>query len=303
MGLASLRGREDRDSARAGARFATVDPAQRIGRHGTAQGDTLAPRLLPRDGENVVIDVQRRSHENILASPHRNISASILLAAGRERRDRKRGGSDSSLSSHGAVPAWRECAMRRLGRNRSPFRGWSPGRVRGLAHRVVVGDVRPDWSTHEAVSRWRQTISVDGDDVVGECIYSNPDLQHDLLLELFAALRCGHNTDFTSHVRLNLFFVTAHETCSTPIRVFFSTGIKGGLPMLKLSFRTYTTPLPHSLTRDSLVLDGGVDVDGGVGVGGVVPVRPLDAGGGVAVSQCLPVADRPVLDPCGWSGG
>ena len=73
--------------------------------------------------------------------------------------------------------------------------------------------------------------------------------------------------------------------------------------MLKLSFRTYTTPLPHSLTRDSLVLDGGVDVDGGVGVGGVVPVRPLDAGGGVAVSQYLPVADRPVLDPCGWSGG
>ena len=58
MGLASLRGREDRDSARAGVRFATVNPAQRIGRHGTAQGDTLAPRLLPRDGENVVIDAR-----------------------------------------------------------------------------------------------------------------------------------------------------------------------------------------------------------------------------------------------------
>ena len=42
------------------------------------------------------------------------------------------------------------------------------------------------------------------------------DLQHDLLFELFAVLGCGHNTDFTSHVRLNLFFVTVHETCSTP---------------------------------------------------------------------------------------
>ena len=44
------------------------------------------------------------------------------------------------------------------------------------------------------------------------------DLQHDLLFELFAVLSCGDNTDFTSHVRLNLFFVTSHETCSTPIR-------------------------------------------------------------------------------------
>ena len=44
------------------------------------------------------------------------------------------------------------------------------------------------------------------------------DLQHDLLFELFAVLGCGHNTDFTSHVRLNLFFVTSHETCSTPMR-------------------------------------------------------------------------------------
>ena len=44
------------------------------------------------------------------------------------------------------------------------------------------------------------------------------DLQHDLLFELFAVLSCGANTDFTSHVRLNLFFVTSHETCSTPIR-------------------------------------------------------------------------------------
>lgn len=35
------------------------------------------------------------------------------------------------------------------------------------------------------------------------------------------------------------------------IRAFFSTGIKGGLPMLKLSLRTYTTPLPHNLTRDT----------------------------------------------------
>ena len=43
-------------------------------------------------------------------------------------------------------------------------------------------------------------------------------LQHDLLFELFAVLSCGDNTDFTSHVRLNLFFVTSHETCSTPIR-------------------------------------------------------------------------------------
>ena len=42
------------------------------------------------------------------------------------------------------------------------------------------------------------------------------DLRHDLLFELFAVLRCGHNTDFTSHVRLNLFFVTVHKTCSTP---------------------------------------------------------------------------------------
>ena len=42
------------------------------------------------------------------------------------------------------------------------------------------------------------------------------DLQHDLLFELFAVLGCGHNTDFTSHVRLNLFFVTVHKTCSTP---------------------------------------------------------------------------------------
>ena len=40
--------------------------------------------------------------------------------------------------------------------------------------------------------------------------------RHDLLFELFAVLRCGHNTDFTSHVRLNLFFVTVHKTCSTP---------------------------------------------------------------------------------------
>ena len=43
------------------------------------------------------------------------------------------------------------------------------------------------------------------------------DLQHDLLFELFAVLSCGDNTDFTSHVRLNLFFVTVHETCSTPL--------------------------------------------------------------------------------------
>ena len=42
-------------------------------------------------------------------------------------------------------------------------------------------------------------------------------LQHDLLFELFAVLSCGDNTDFTSHVRLNLFFVTSHETCSTPL--------------------------------------------------------------------------------------
>ena len=43
------------------------------------------------------------------------------------------------------------------------------------------------------------------------------DLRHDLLFELFAVLRCGDNTDFTSHVRLNLFFVTVHKTCSTPL--------------------------------------------------------------------------------------
>ena len=43
------------------------------------------------------------------------------------------------------------------------------------------------------------------------------DLQHDLLFELFAVLSCGDNTDFTSHVRLNLFFVTVHKTCSTPL--------------------------------------------------------------------------------------
>ena len=41
--------------------------------------------------------------------------------------------------------------------------------------------------------------------------------RHDLLFELFAVLSCGDNTDFTSHVRLNLFFVTVHETCSTPV--------------------------------------------------------------------------------------
>ena len=41
--------------------------------------------------------------------------------------------------------------------------------------------------------------------------------RHDLLFELFAVLRCGHDTDFTSHARLNLFFVTVHETCSTPL--------------------------------------------------------------------------------------
>ena len=40
-------------------------------------------------------------------------------------------------------------------------------------------------------------------------------IRHDLLFELFAVLGCGHNTDFTSHVRLNLFFVAVHEMCGS----------------------------------------------------------------------------------------
>ena len=35
------------------------------------------------------------------------------------------------------------------------------------------------------------------------------------------------------------------------IRVFFSTGTKEGLPVPRLPFKTYTTALPHSLTRDT----------------------------------------------------
>ena len=34
-------------------------------------------------------------------------------------------------------------------------------------------------------------------------------------------------------------------------QVFFSTGTKEGLPMPRLPFKTYTTALPHSLTRDT----------------------------------------------------
>lgn len=36
------------------------------------------------------------------------------------------------------------------------------------------------------------------------------------------------------------------------IRVFFSTGTQEGLPVPRLPFKTYTTALPHSLTRDTL---------------------------------------------------
>ena len=50
------------------------------------------------------------------------------------------------------------------------------------------------------------------------CRGSSTTTQHDLLFELFTTLRYGHNTDQISHVRSNLFFITVHETCSTPIR-------------------------------------------------------------------------------------
>ena len=60
------------------------------------------------------------------------------------------------------------------------------------------------------------------DQTVGVCHLADRaglfnDLQYDLLFELFTVLRRGHNTDFTSRVRLNLFFITFHETCSTPL--------------------------------------------------------------------------------------
>ena len=104
-------------------------------------------------------------------------------------------------------------------------------------------------------------------------------------------LRGGPNTDFTSRVRLNLFFVTVHETCSTPSPKSLGSHPRTCLGMTQPHAKhTNTCSLPPPLdAKDIPSPTGAATANIGVPAKGLEPSRARHRNLNPA---CLPIPPR-----------